>query len=83
MWYMTETTNTNSVGTPEQLNAKSLRGAKIAAGNKQSFLGTVLSVGQTLDSSGFLRAEWKRVDGVWYPVDPYDEEYDDEGEQDY
>lgn len=67
MWYMTETQNINSLRKPEALKAKTLNGAKAAASRKQFFQGTVLSIGQTLDSSGFLRPEWKRVGEAWYP----------------
>ena len=71
MWYMTETTNFNSVRKADVLNAKTAIGAKIAAGNKQYFSGTVLKIGQKFDSNGFLIPEYARVDGVWSPVDKY------------
>lgn len=64
MFYVAELQNGASSRKPTATNAKTLRGAKIAAGHEQTFVGTTLAV---YDSEGYKLAQ-RDSDG-WFDLD--------------
>ena len=54
MYYVAEVAMLHSFAKAERIEAKSLTGAKRRASRCQMFLGTVLYLGRTVDSNGFI-----------------------------
>lgn len=54
MYYVAEVARLHSFAKAERIEAKSLSGAKRRASRCQMFLGTVLYLGRTVDSNGFI-----------------------------
>ena len=53
-YYVAEVARLHSFAKAERINAKSLTGAKRKASSCQMFLGTILYLGKTVDSNGFI-----------------------------
>ena len=53
-FYVSEVTGLHSFAKAEKINAKSLASAKRLASRYQMFLGTVLYIGEAVDSNGFI-----------------------------
>ena len=54
MYYVAEVARLHSLAKAEQLNAKSRTSAKRCASRYQMFQDTVLYLGETIDSSGYI-----------------------------
>lgn len=68
-FYFSETTNINSFREATPLKATNLTAAKREASRKQTFCGTVLTIGDAVNADGFILPEHvlavRSEDGKW------------------
>ncbi|MCP4163484.1 MAG: hypothetical protein GY760_25785 [Deltaproteobacteria bacterium] len=66
-FYIAETQHVNDFTKATKIEAKNLRGAKLAARKRRVFLGTCLSIGISTDENGFINdlISYTDINGEW------------------